>query len=248
MVTGGGSGIGRSIALLFAGEGAHVVVADKVPSGAEQVVLAIRRDGRKGVFVQGDVGLWSDANAIVKETIREYGRLDILVNSAGIQIQGSVVEATEESWDEVIRVNLKGTFLMSKFAIPEMMKQGRGVVINLGSGAGLLGVAGGAAYCASKAAVVVLTKQVAVDYGRYGIRVNCLCPGIIDTSFNDRLLELTQDPVAERKKLEGASVFGRLGTPEDVAHAALYLASDEAAFVTGLSLVVDGGMLAGIRL
>jgi len=245
LITGGASGIGRATALLFAREGAAVSVVDVDQANGQAVVRTIVEGGGRAVFLRCDVTQAEDCQRVVQQTVGELGGLDILFNNAGIIRRASVVETTEEEWDRVMAVNVKSVFLLSKYAIPVMAQAGGGVVINTASGWGLVGGRKAAAYCASKGAVVLLTKAMALDHCEQNIRVNCICPGDTDTpmlrdearqlgeSEEDFLTEAAQRPLQ------------RIGKPEDIAQAALYLASDASSFVTGTSLVVDGGGLAG---
>lgn len=238
-VTGGGSGIGREIALLFASEGAIMVVADCAAEAAEETVRQIRESGGEAIFITADVSRAGDAGRMVKQTIEKYGRLDILCNNAGILgVVAPVGEASEENWDRVISVNLKSVFLCSRYAVREMLKSGGGVIINSASIVGFVGLPGNTAYSASKGGVIQFTKTMALEYAASNIRVNCICAGWIDTPMNENLEEgVIRWTVRE-------TPMGRLGKPEEVAKAALYLASDESSFVTGTTLVVDGGWLA----
>ena len=239
IVTGGGSGIGREIALLFAREGARLSVADYVAETGEDTVRRIGEGGGEAIFIKADVSWAIDAERIVRQTVEKYGKLDILCNNAGILGRvASVGEAAEENWDRVIAVNLKSVFLCSKYAVGEMMKGGGGVIINSSSTMGLVGLPGNTAYSASKGGVIQFTKTMALEYASSNIRVNCVCAGWIDTPMNEILDEkILRWTVRE-------TPMGRLGKPEEVAQAALYLASDESSFVTGTALVVDGGWLA----
>ena len=239
IVTGAGSGIGKETALLFAGEGAKVVAADRVMETGEKTVWQIKDSGGEAIFVKADVSRAGDVEIMVKETVEEYGRLDILSNNAGILGEvASVGDATEENWDRVISVNLKSVFLCSKYAVREMLKAGGGVIINSASTMGFVGLPGNTAYSASKGGVIQFTKTMALEYASSNIRVNCVCAGWIDTPMNENLDErIVKWTVRE-------TPMGRLGRPEEVAWAILYLASDESSFVTGTALVVDGGWLA----
>jgi 2-keto-3-deoxy-L-fuconate dehydrogenase len=176
--------------------------------------------------------------------IARFGRIDILCNNAGIGVAATVVDTTEEDWDRVINVDLKGVFLGCKYVIPHMLRQGGGVIVNTASVAGMVGVLNRAAYCAAKAGVIGLTKSIAVDFVTKGIRANCVCPGTVETPWIDKILAQQPDPVAERQRMIERQPMGRMGKPEEIAAAALYLASDEAAFVTGTELVIDGGLTA----
>jgi len=239
IITGAGSGIGREAALLFAREGAKVAVADYVLDAGEETVGKIRESGGEALFIKTDVSKASEAERMVEKTIAEYGKLDILHNNAGILGKVAFVgDATEEDWDRVISINLKGVFLCSKFAVREMLKRGGGVIINTASVMGLVGLPGNTAYSAAKGGVIQFTKTMALEYASSNIRVNCICAGWIDTPMNDNLGErITNWTIRE-------TPMGRWGRPEEVAQAALYLASDESSFVTGTALVVDGGWVA----
>lgn len=245
LVTGAASGIGRAIAVLFAQQGAAVSIVDLNAGGGQAVVDEIAETGRPALFVKADVSRTEDARHAVQATLSRFGRVDILVNNAGVIRRASVVETSEDDWDLVMGVNAKSVFLFAKHAVPVMAASGGGVIINIASGWGLVGGRRAAAYCASKGAMVQLTRAMALDHASDRIRVNCICPGDTDTPL------LRQEAAAlgasETQFLADAArrPLGRLGRPEDIAHAALYLASDASAFVTGTTLVVDGGGLAG---
>jgi len=241
VVTGAGSGIGRAIAERFAQAGALVVAADLDPAAAE--ATASRAPDRI-VSHQVDVREESSVRALMTATLDRFGRIDILVNNAGIGTTKDLVETDLEEWENVFAVNVRGVFLCCKYALPSMLERRSGVIVNIGSVAGLIGIPKRAAYCASKGAVVTLTKQIAIAYVRHGIRCNCICPGTVDSPWVERLVAQEPDPVAARRALEARQPMGRLVKPEEVAAAALYLASDEAAAVTGSVFVIDGGWLA----
>jgi len=252
IITGAGSGIGRAAAQLFAKEGARIVVADLDRDRGEETVQNIRAKGGQSIFVYADVTKSSLVESAVSEAISEFGRVDILYNSAGVDIfvinpkaDGTVVGTREEDWDRLLDINLKGTFLFCKYAIPHMMKQRRGVVINMGSEYGIVGGLTSAAYCASKGGVVLLTKQMALDYAPYNIRVNCICPCNVDTPLMEKGLATSEDPQAMRRTWEKIMPLRRFSKPEEIAAGALYLASDDASFVTGTVLSIDGGVTAG---
>ncbi len=244
LITGSASGIGRATALLFAREGAAVAVADLDEAGGEGVVRQIERGGGRAIFVHCDVSQAVDCRRAVQQTVDELGGLDILFNNAGIIRRATVLDTTEEEWDRVMAVNVKSIFLMSKYAVP-VMAQGGGVIINTGSGWGLVGGANAVSYCASKGAVVNMTRAMALDHGPQNVRVNCVCPGDTDTGMLRN--EARQLGAAEKEFLAEAAErpLKRIGQPVDIAQAVLYLASDAASFVTGAVLVVDGGGLAG---
>ena len=241
LITGGTSGIGEATAILFAKEGASVALTGRNQERGEQVRDKILRDGGKAIFIASDVRMPEDCRRAVDQTLKAFGRLDILFNNAGVFYPHTIIDCSEKEWDEQLEVNLKGTFLMSKFALPEMIHHGSGVIINNSSGWGIAGGDSAVAYCASKGGVVLLTKAMAIDHGRQGIRVNCICPGDVDTPM------LPEDARMRGLKwqdyLAGCAnrPLGRIGTPDEIAKAVLFLASDDSSFMTGAALVVDGG-------
>jgi NAD(P)-dependent dehydrogenase (short-subunit alcohol dehydrogenase family) len=245
LITGGASGIGRATSLLFAREGATVVIGDLNAQAGQAVVNDIAQAGGRAFFESTDVSNANDCRRVVDSTLREFGKIDVLFNNAGIIRRATVLDLSEEDWDRVMAVNVKSIFLLSREVIPHMQKAGGGSIINTASGWGLTGGAKAAVYCASKGAVVLLTKAMAVDHGPQNIRVNCICPGDTDTGMLRS--EAQQLGVASDRFLCEAAKrpLGRVGTPEEIARAALYLASDASSFVTGTALVVDGGGLAG---
>jgi NAD(P)-dependent dehydrogenase (short-subunit alcohol dehydrogenase family) len=241
LITGAGSGIGRAIALLFAREGAKIVVADISEADGEKSVELIKKADGEGVFVKGDVSKAEVARRMTDAAVGEYGRLDILCNNAGIESVGTVVDVGEEKWDKVINVNLKGAFLCSKYAIPKIIESGGGVVINIASVLGLIGSKGEAAYCASKGAIVSLTRAMALDFASQNVRVNCICPGSVLTPTFRRVIASSGDYERAFKKNLEKIPLKRVAEPEEIAYAALYLASDKSSYVTGSALVIDGG-------
>jgi NAD(P)-dependent dehydrogenase (short-subunit alcohol dehydrogenase family) len=244
-VTGAGSGIGRAMALLFAREGARILAADINGGAAEETASQITAAGGACTSLAVDVVQPEQVQHMIERAVSLYGRIDVLCNNAGIGSTTDVVACEPDEWDRVMTVNVKSVFLGCKYAVPHMITQGGGVIINTASVAGMVGIVKRAAYCASKGAVIALTRQVAIEYVEQNIRVNCLCPGTVDSPWVERLLAQADDRVAARQALEARQPMGRLGTPEEVAAAALYLASDDAAFVTGTGLVIDGGWTAG---
>lgn len=240
LVTGAASGIGRASARAFATAGARVVVSDLSARGGEETVQLIHDAGGEAAFIRADVSRAGEVAALVSGTVAQYGRLDYAHNNAGIVALGNIVDCTEEDWDRVIAVNLKGVWLCLKHEIPQMLAQGGGAIVNTASIAGLTGMPGGAAYGASKHGVIGLTKSAARQYAHANIRINAVCPGYTDTPMTDFIFE--RIPASEQRII-AQHPLGRLGTPEEIAAAALWLCSDAAAFVTGHPLVVDGGFL-----
>jgi NAD(P)-dependent dehydrogenase (short-subunit alcohol dehydrogenase family) len=240
VVTGAGSGIGKATALAFGREGAKVVAADMAT--AEQIKAA----GGQAEPLQVDVSVAADVERMVTTTVERLGRLDVLVNNAGVFFQLPVVQVPEEQWDWLMSINLRGVYLGCKHAVPQMIRQGKGVIVNTASIAGLRGFAGYGTYGAAKGGVVQLTKALAVEVARAGVRVNCVCPGIIETAMLDQgVAQLGLDRTAFVQLAGAAHPMGRIGRPEEVAAAILFLASDDASFITGVALSVDGGLWAG---
>src|SRR5215510_9175173 len=241
LVTGGSSGIGRASARAFAREGARVMVADVVVEGGQETVRLIQEAGGEATFMQVDVTQAADVAALIAKIIAVYGRLDCAHNNAGIEgAIGPTADCTEDNWDRVISVNLKGVWLCMKYEIPQMLQQDGGTIVNTASAAGLVGARGIPAYVASKHGVVGLTKTAALEYARAGIRVTAVCPGVIRPPMVERLLGDRPRAEARLRELEPV---GRLGTPEEVAEAVVWLCSDAASFVTGHAMSVDGGMV-----
>jgi len=245
LITGGGGGIGRATALLFASEGAAVGIVDLNQERGQAVAREISMAGGRAIFERADVTRADECRRVVERTVQEFSGIHILFNNAGIIRRASAVEISQEDWDAVMAVNVKSIFLMSREVIPIMARGEGGSIINAASGWGLAGGPRAVAYCASKGAVVLLTKAMAIDHGRQKIRVNCICPGDTDTAMLRS--EARQMGEAEDRFLSDSArrPLGRVGRPEEIAHTALYLASDAASFVTGAAVVVDGGGLAG---
>jgi NAD(P)-dependent dehydrogenase (short-subunit alcohol dehydrogenase family) len=246
LITGAGSGIGRASALLFAREGGRVVVADIDRAGADETVRLIHAAGGTASALLADVTDPAAAQRIADETVKAEGRLDVLFNNAGISGVGTAHETSVELWDKVMAVNVRGVFLVSKFAVPHMMRERRGSIINMSSTIAEIGLARRASYAASKGAILALTRAMQVDYAPFGIRVNALLPGTIHTPFVEKYLrESYPDPEEGLNAIRKRQLTSELGQPEDVASAALFLASDESSFVLGSGLFVDGGVRGG---
>ncbi len=244
LITGAGSGIGRFTAMAFAREGARVMVSDMDVNGGEETVERIRQGGGRAVFARGDVSREADVRRLIEEAIAEFGRIDCACNNAGIEGRpGSVTLTTEDDWDRVVAIDLKGVWLCLKHEILQMVRQGGGAIVNMGSVAGLAGgaVLRNPGYSAAKHGVVGLTQQAAVVYAKAGVRVNAVCPSAIRTPAVDRLI--AQNPALEAN-LNDWAPMGRMGRPEEVAEAVIWLCSDASSYVTGQALAVDGGYMA----
>ena len=245
IITGAGTGLGKGMALIFAREGSSVVIAEVQQESGQEVAQQIKKEGGKALFLRTDITQASEVERMVEETLKTYGRIDVLINNAGINPSRTPVhETSEEAWDATLAVNLKGAYLCSKYVLPVMMKQRAGSIINISSIVGAMGCSDRAAYAASKGGIIGLGRSMAVDYAPYGIRVNTLNPGFVETELTriyfNKLRE--QDP-QKLERIIGHHPLGRLGKPEDVAYAALFLASDESPWITGLDMGVDGGFL-----
>jgi len=243
LVTGGTTGIGRDTAVLFANAGAKVVVSGRRETEGKETSNLIRAAGGDGLFVKSDVSKPSDVQSLVQKTVEKFGRLDIAFNNAGIEGKWvPLIEQSLEDWDAVIDINLKGTWLCLKYEIQQMLKQGGGgTIVNMSSVAGLMGAAGAGVYCASKHGVIGLTRTAALEYAAHGIRVNAVCPAVIETAMSDRAFA---DPEANKRVL-ALHPIGRFGKPMEVAEAVLWLCSSKSSFMTGHYIVLDGGMLVG---
>jgi NAD(P)-dependent dehydrogenase (short-subunit alcohol dehydrogenase family) len=242
IITGAASGIGRAAALLFAEEGATVVVADVNDKRGQETVEQIEREDGQAIFVHTDVANEDQVRRMVDTTVKTYGSVDILFNNAGVFVERMLHEMTVNEWDQLMGVDLKGVFLCCKHVIPHMRQQGGGSIINTASVNGLIAEPAIAAYCAAKGGVSALTRALALDYGADGIRVNAICPGYIDTPMTELYYNAQPDPDAARRAAGAAHALGRTGKPKEIATCALFLASDEASFVTGSNWVADGGL------
>src|SRR6202162_5339563 len=246
LITGAGSGIGRASAIRFAQEGAKVMVADLRTESAGNTATEIERSGGVAKSVAVDVRVGAEVERMVNETIRAFGRLDILFNNAGVYVPKNVVDTSEEEWDWVVDVCLKGVFFGCKYAIPQMIKQGGGVIINTASGAGIEGVPNLGAYQAAKGGVVIMSKGIALDFARHKIRCVSICPGVIETPIAENCGQVAPGASAQVWARSGMMhPLGRNGKPEEIAALATFLASDQAAFITGVAVPVDGGLHAG---
>ena len=244
IVTGGASGIGLASATAFAEAGARVVLADRAGDRAAREAAALTARGLKALGLFVDITAAPTIETCVSQVLDHWGRIDILFNNAGVLISGSVTDLAPADWERTIQTNLSGAFYMSRAVIPVMLRQGGGAILNTASTAGLVAETGIAAYAASKGGVVMLTRAMALDYARQNIRVNCLCPGWIDTPFNDPVVTAMGGPPALAEAVDQMVPMGRQGRPQEVAQAALFLVSDDAAYVTGHAFAVDGGLTA----
>lgn len=240
LVTGGSSGIGRATALAFARKGAKVVIADWIEN--QETIDIIENLGGDGIFVKCDVSKNADVKTLIEKIIATFGRLDYAYNNAGIEgTSAPTQDCSEENWDKTIGINLKGIWLCMKYEIPEMLKKGKGIIVNCSSVAGLVGFQGSPAYVASKHGVIGLTRTAALENAKRGIRVNAVCPGIIKTPMIDRV---TGNKKEAEEQFASMEPVGRFGLPEEIANAVIWLCSDEASFVTGIAMPVDGGFVA----
>ena len=244
LVTGASRGIGRATALAFAREGAAVALLGIDDADGNEAAEACRALGADALWLHADLGVEAEVEAAVAQTISAWGGVDVLVNNAGIHLEGTVVDTPLEAWERVMRVNLTGAFLCAKHVLPSMLERGGGSVVNVASEAGLVGIAGQTAYNVSKAALISLTQSMAVDFAAQNVRVNCVCPGTTLTPLVEQLVAAQGDPTAALAKWGSMRPANRLGKPEEIAEAILFLASDAVAYATGAVLAVDGGYTA----
>jgi 2-keto-3-deoxy-L-fuconate dehydrogenase len=245
LVTGAGSGIGAAIAETFAKAGAFVFVTDRDEKGGRETIRTIESREGQGAFLKLDVSSEEDCQQIAQTVLDGKGRLDVLVNNAGIGHVGTLLQTTAQDLDRLYSVNVRGVFNVTRAFLPAMLERKSGSIVNLASIGGVVGVRDRVAYCATKFAVVGLTKSIALDHAKDGVRVNCICPGRVETPFVAARLAEYPDPEKARREMAATQAVGRMGRPEEIAAAAVYLASDESAFVTGSEFVIDGGFSAG---
>lgn len=244
IITGAGRGIGQTAALLFASEGARIALVDIDEKNGNSTLEEIRSNGGEAIFIHGDLTNSSEMKHMVDKVLQEFGRIDVLYNNAGLNHFGKVADADESAWDRVMSVNVKSVFLTCKYAIPVMVRQGKGVIINTGSTASLVGLANLSAYTASKGAVLALTRNIALDYAKDGIRANALCPGVTATEMTEQVIYDDPDPKAARDRFDRVIPRGSMADPIEIANVALFLASDESSYMTGAAIPVDGGYTA----
>ena len=244
LITGGGTGIGRAIALAFAREGASVAVAGRRLENLKQVAAEIEKQDRQALALQCDVSHAEDADRAISETAKKFGKVNVLVNNAGTLSVSTVDTISEDDWDRVITVNLKGPFLMSRAALKEFRKAGGGTIVNIGSVLGLVAMKDRAAYCASKGGVTMLTKAMALDHAHENVRVNCICPSIVETELVKGLFDGSEQGKRLKQSRMGTIPLGRFGKPADVAELAVFLASEESSWLTGAAIPLDGGLTA----
>jgi meso-butanediol dehydrogenase/(S,S)-butanediol dehydrogenase/diacetyl reductase len=244
LITGGGTGIGRAIALALAREGAKVAVAGRRKEKLEETLRELQERGGTGLAIVCDVANAKDAVRAVRETAKAFGKLNVLVNNAGVLHAATIEGTSEEQWDKLLTINLKGPFLMCKAALPEFRKAGGGAIVNVGSVLGLVAMKDRAAYCASKGGVTLLTKAIALDHAHENVRSNCICPSIVETELVQGLFSASEEGRVLRRARIGQIPLGRMGRPEDVAEMAVFLASEESSWLTGAAIPLDGGLSA----
>ncbi|MDY6873153.1 MAG: SDR family oxidoreductase [Chloroflexota bacterium] len=245
IITGAGRGIGRRAALLFASEGAKLLLVDINAEAGESVAEEVLSEGGEAVFIKTDLTNAADVEAMVAAALERYGHIDVLYNNAGINHYGKLADTEESDWDKVMAVNVKSIYLTCKYVIPVMAAQNKGSIVNTGSTASLVGLKSLAVYTASKGAVLQLTRNMALDYAKDGIRVNALCPGVTATEMTQQVIDDDPDPQAARERFDRVIPRGSMADPVEIANTALFLASDEASYITGAAIPVDGGYTAG---
>ncbi len=243
-ITGSGSGLGRASARGAAAEGGSVLVFDRDETTARETVALIEKDGGRAVAVAGDVSDSSSVSGAVDTAVSVFGGINAVVNSAGVDLNSPIEDTSAEDFDWVVGVNLKGSFLVSKYALPALIEAGGGSIINISSAGGLVGLTNSSVYCASKGAIIAMTRALSLDVAVHGVRVNCICPGTMDTPFTERILQRQTDPEESRVLFAQAQPITRFAQPEEVATAVLYLASDDSSYMTGSTITVDGGFTA----
>ena len=243
LVTGGGTGIGKAIAIAFAREGAKVAVAGRRKEKLQETVHEVKKAGGDGLAIACDVSNAKDAERAVHETASNFGKLNVLVNNAGVLHVATIEGTSEEEWDRLRTINLKGPFLMCRAALPEFRKVGGGAIVNVGSVLGLIGMKDRAAYCASKGGVTLLTKAMALDHGHEKVRANCICPSVVETELVAGLFASEAGEALRKARIQTIPI-GRMGKPEDVAEIAVFLASEESSWLTGAAIPLDGGLSA----
>ena len=244
ILTGAGRGIGREAAFLFASEDAQLVLVDINENNGVNTALKIQDNGGEAVFIKTDLTKSSQVKVMVEKVIKKFNRIDVLYNNAGINHFAKIADTDEAAWDKVMAVNVKSVFLTCKYVIPRMVVQRRGVIINTGSSASLVGLANLAAYTASKGAILQLTRNIALDYAKDGIRANAICPGVTATEMTEQVIKDDPDPKAARDRFDRVIPRGSMATPMEIANVALFLASDESSYITGAAIPVDGGYTA----
>ncbi len=244
IITGAGQGIGRAAANLFASEGARLAIVDINEDLGTEAVKQIRDHNGDAIFIKTDLTDSAQVKAMTEKVVQNFGRIDVLYNNAGTNHFAKIVDTTEAAWERIMAVNVKSVFLTCKYVIPVMVDQGKGTIINTGSSASLVGLANLAAYTASKGAVLQLTRNIALDYAKDGIRANTLCPGVTATEMTKQVIEADPDPKAARERFDRVIPRGSIASPDEIAHAALFLASDSSSYITGAAIPVDGGYTA----
>jgi len=244
IITGAGQGIGRTAANLFSSEGARLALIDINQDTGVEAAKQIRDHGGDAIFIKTDLTDSSQVKAMTEKVVQKYGRIDVLYNNAGSNHFAKIVDTTEAAWERIMAVNVKSVFLTCKYVIPVMAAQGKGTIINTGSSASLVGLANLAAYTASKGAVLQLTRNIALDYAKDGIRANTLCPGVTATEMTEQVINDDPDPKAARERFDRVIPRGSIASPDEIAHAALFLASDASSYITGAAIPVDGGYTA----